>query len=129
METIYVLAVVNSFDDFLFGDVLRKRELHDESVHIGILVEFFHLLEKELFSDVVFEAKQGGGEAACFTCQHLVLYVGLTASVVSDKYGGKMGTLTSSIHNPFHFFRDFSLNGCRCCFSVYQLHVILYYMC
>ena len=40
METVYVFAIVDGFDYFLFGDVLGQRELYDEAVHVGIFVKF-----------------------------------------------------------------------------------------
>ena len=58
MEAVHVLAVVNSLDNLLLRDVLWQRQLDDESVYIGILVEFVNLGKKLLFGDVVLEAEK-----------------------------------------------------------------------
>ena len=103
--------------------MLWQWKLHDESVHVGILVELLHLLEEEVLCDVFLEAEESGGESTCLTCQHFVLHIGLTTSVVTHEDGCEMWTLASCIHNLFHFFCNLSLDGCCCCFSVYQLHI------
>ncbi len=39
METVYILAIVDSFDDLLFVDMLGQRKLHDKAINIIVLIE------------------------------------------------------------------------------------------
>ncbi len=58
MEAVHVLTEIDGIGNFLLVDVLRQRQLDYESVHVGILVEFFYLVEKLLLGDVVIESQQ-----------------------------------------------------------------------
>ena len=52
MESVHVLAIVNSLDYVLLVDVLGKGKLNDETVNIGIVVEFGNLGQKYILGDV-----------------------------------------------------------------------------
>lgn len=51
METVHVFARVDRFDHFLFRDVFRQGQLYDESVHVGIVVQFGDFSEQVDFAD------------------------------------------------------------------------------
>ena len=59
VETVNVLAVVNSLDYVLLVDVLGQGELDDESVYVGIVVEFGNLCQKYILGDVTLKADEG----------------------------------------------------------------------
>ena len=67
METVYVFAIVDGFDYFLFGDVLGQRELYDKAVHVGIFVKFAYFGQQFVFGHIAFITDKGRFETAYFT--------------------------------------------------------------
>ena len=123
METVYVFAIVDGFDYFLFGDVLGQRELYDEAVHVGIFVKFAYFGQQFVFGHIAFITDKGRFETAYFTGFYFCSYICFATSVVSYKDSGQVGTFTSISHNFCHFIGNFLLylfgNG----FSIYKGHV------
>ena len=126
MESIDILAIVDSFNDLLFVDVARQWQLHDESVYVGIMVEFVDTSQQLFFGDIILISDECRLEATLLTSQNLVLDVCLRTSVVAYKHGSQMWLLASFSHYGLHFFCYFSLNGFGSCFSVYQLHIVMF---
>ena len=118
MEAVYVLAVVDGLDDLLLIDMLGQRELHDEAIDIGILVQFVNTGQKLLFGDVVLKADEGALEATGLTGQHLILHIRFRATVVTYQHGCQMGLLAATGHDFLYLLSNLSLYGCCCCFSV-----------
>ena len=58
MEAVNILAVVNGHDDLLLVNMFGQRQLHDEAVDVGIIVELSHTTEKFLLRDIIFVADQ-----------------------------------------------------------------------
>ena len=56
MESIYILAVVDSLDNLLLVDVLWQWQLNDESINIVVLVQLVNTCQQFLFGNVVFKA-------------------------------------------------------------------------
>ena len=92
METIDIFAWVYGFDDALFVDVARKRELHDKAVNAVILIELMDALEQFGFGDIIFVANEGGIKTTSLTSQDFVADIRFTSAIMSHKYGGKMGS-------------------------------------
>ena len=59
METIHILAVIDSLDYFLFRNMFRQRKLNDETIHIRIVVQFIHLAKQFFFGYIRFVTDQG----------------------------------------------------------------------
>ena len=118
METVHVLAVVYRLDDLLLGNVLGQRQLHDESVHVGIGIEFVHLGQQFFFGHIGLIANQRGLESALFAGFHFVGHVCLAAAVVAHQNGGQMRAFASGCHNLCHFGRYLLFDLCRDGFSV-----------
>ena len=109
METVHILAEVDGFDDFLFGDMAGEGQLHDESVHVLVFVELVHFGQKFLFADSILEAEQGRFKTAGFASQNLVAHVSLAASVMSHEDGSQMRALPSGFYDLFYLFGNFRL--------------------
>ena len=118
METVDILAVVDGLDDLLLIDMLGQRELHDEAIDIGVLVQFVNTGQKLLFGDVVLKADEGALEATGLTGQHLILHIRLRATVVTHQYSCQMRLLATTGHDFLHFLGYLCLDSCCCCFSV-----------
>ena len=58
MESVHILAVIDSLNDLLAVDVLRQRKLHNEAIDLGILVQFVHLGKEFLLGDITLETNQ-----------------------------------------------------------------------
>ena len=58
MEAVDILAVVYGLDDLLFGDVLRQRQLHDESVHVVVVVKAAYFVKQTFLGDIGLKAYQ-----------------------------------------------------------------------
>ena len=118
MKTINILARVYGFDDALFVDVARKRELHDKAVNIFILIELMDALEQFGFGDIIFVANEGGVETTCFTSQDFVADIRFTSAIVSHKYGSKMGRAMTFGSELLHLLGYFCFDLCGKCFAV-----------
>lgn len=90
METVHVFARVNRFDHFLFRDVFRQGQLYEESVHVGIVVQFGDFSEQVSFADRFVEAQHRRTEAHFGAAFLLVAHVSLARSVVADQDGDQM---------------------------------------
>ena len=100
METVHILTVVDRFDDLLFRDMFRKRKLHDEAVHIRIVVQFVHLVKKLFFRNIGFITDQRRFETNLITCLHFT----------GDQYGSQMRNLATGSLDAGHFFRHLLLH-------------------
>ena len=58
-ETIHVLLPGNGLVDALLVDVTGQGELHDETVHLLVSVQFLHLAEEFCLGDILLIAYQG----------------------------------------------------------------------
>ena len=103
VETVHVLTVVNSFDYFLFGDVLGQGELHDEAVHVGIVVQFTYLGQQFFFGHVGFVANETRFETAYFAGFYFSSYICFATTIVSHQDSGQMGAFASVGHDFRHF--------------------------
>lgn len=52
METVHILRDVNSIQNRLFVHVLRKRQLHEDAVHILVRVIFANYLQYLIFRHI-----------------------------------------------------------------------------
>ena len=122
MESVYVLAVVDGLDDPLFADVPGQWELHDETVHLLVLVQRIDACQEFLFRDVRLVAYEARLEAASLACQHLVADIGFGAAVVTYEDGCQVRAALALADHLFHFGLYFGLyNGCSS-LSVNDLH-------
>ena len=118
METINILTIVDSLDDFLLVNVFGKGKLHDEAVDIIIFVQFINTSQEFLLGDIVLIADEGRFETAGLASQHLVLHIGLRTTIMTYQYSSQMGLFATILNNLFHFLGNLGLNRrCRC-FSV-----------
>ena len=122
MESIDVFLGRDGFGDALFVDVLRQRQLHDESVNVVVAVEFFDAGEEFLFRHRLVEADERRLEPAFLAGQHFILHVCFRASVVAHEDGGQMGLLAATRHALSYFFGNFRLDLVGGGFSVDELH-------
>ena len=122
VETVDILAIVDSLDDFLFGDVAGQGELHDEAVDVGVGVEAFDGFEELLLGDVVFETNERRFEAAGLAGLHLVGHVGLGAAVVAHEDGSEVGAFFAAGHHLGHFGRNLFLYVVGGLFAVNECH-------
>ena len=124
VEAVYVLAIVNGFNDALLVDMLGQRQLYDEAVHVGIVVQDMHTLQEPLLGHIVLKADERRLETALLTGQHLVLHIGFRATVVPHEYSSQMGLFATRGHYLSHFLGNLRLDGSRRSFSVNQLHIL-----
>ena len=124
MEAIYVLAIVDGFYYLLLADVLGQRQLHDETIHLGVAVEAVYLGQQLFLGDVILKSLESTRESTRFACQHLVLHIRLAASVVAYQYGGQMRAAQPLCQSVLHLLAYFALDGSGSGFSVYQFHLL-----
>ena len=62
METVDILAIVDSLDNLLLIDVLGQRELYDKSVDIIVLIQFVDTGQQFFLRDVSLKADEGALE-------------------------------------------------------------------
>ena len=119
MEAVDILAVVDGHDNLLLVDMAWQRQLHDEAINVGIVVEPFHAGKKLLLSNVILVAYEGGLEAALLAGNNLVLDIRLASSVVANKDSSKMWLLASIGNYVAYLLRYLRLDGCCGSLSVY----------
>ena len=56
MNAIQILAVVDGVDDLLLIDVLGQGQLHDETVHVRIIVELTYAVEQLFLGGILVHA-------------------------------------------------------------------------
>ncbi|CCY65157.1 uncharacterized protein BN467_00223 [Prevotella sp. CAG:1124] len=120
METVYVLAVVDSHYYLLLVDMFWQRQLHYVTVNIVIFVKFLDFREQLLFRNVILKTDKCTCKAACLTCYYLVLDVSLATAVMSYEHGRKMRTLTAISDDLLNFLGYFFLYLGRRSLAVYQ---------
>ena len=118
-------TVVDSLDDFLLVDVLRKWQLYDEAIDVAVVVQPSNALQQLCLGDVGLVADERALESAGLASQHFVLHVCLAAAIVSYEDGCQMGLLASTSHDLLYFLFDLRLDGCGSSLSVNQLHNFL----
>ena len=123
METVHILAVIDGLDDLLLGNVLRERQLDDESVYIVILIQLTHLGQQFLFRHIRLVTDERRLETANLASLHLIGHIGLASSIVSDQNRRQMRTLASFRYNLSHFGRYFLLHLFGNSLSIYQCHI------
>ena len=126
MKSVNILAIVDGFNYLLLVDVARQRQLHDKSVYVGIAVEFVDTSQQLFLGDIILISDECRLEATLLTSQNLVLDVCLRTSVMAYENGSQMRLIASFSHYGLHFFCYFSLDGFGSCFSVYQLHIVMF---
>ena len=126
MKTVHILAIINGHDDFLLVNMGRKRQLHDEAIYIFILVQLVHTGQQLFLGHVVLVANKGRLESTLLTGKHLILDIGLAASVMSYEYSSQVWLFSSVGNNLCHLFGYLLLNGICRSLPVYQLHFIQY---
>ena len=118
METIYILTVVDRFDNLLFWDMFRKRELYDKTIHVRIVVQFVHFTKKFFFGNIGFITDQRRFKTDLITCLDLTCDICFTSSIMTDQYGSQMRDFTTGSLDTGHFFRHLLLHLSRNGFSV-----------
>ena len=119
MEAIHILAIVYRHGNLLLVDVLRQRQLHDETIHVSILVELIYTQQKLLLSNILLKTDQRRFESALFACQHLVLHIGFAATIVAHQHSHQMWLFASCGYNLSHLLGNLFLNSGCCRLSVY----------
>ena len=119
MEAIHILAIVYRHGNLLLVDVLRQRQLHNETIHVSILVELIYTLQKLLLSNILLKTDQRRFESALFACQNLVLHIGFAATIVAYQNSHQMWLLASCGYNLSHLLGNLFLHGGCCSLSVY----------
>ena len=118
METIHILAIVYRHGHLLLVNMLRQRKLHDESVHILILVQPVNAGQEFLFSHIILISNECRLKATFLASQDLVLHIGLASSVVSHEHSNQMRLLSALCHNLCHLLGYLFLDGGCCRLSV-----------
>ena len=59
MEAVNILAVVDGHDYLLLVDMAWQRQLHDEAINVGIVVEFFYAGKKFFLGNVILISDEG----------------------------------------------------------------------
>ena len=119
MEAVYILAVIDGLNDFLLVDMLRQRQLDDEAVYIGILIQLAHTSKQLSFGHVIFIPDECRLESTLFAGDDLILHIRLGTTVVPHEHSRQMRLFSSVNHDLFYFFRNLGLDGHSGCFSVY----------
>ena len=125
MEAVDIFPIVDGHDHLLLVDMLRQGQLHDESVYIGVIVQLFDLCQDLVFRDVLLHPDERRTEPAGLAREYLILYIGLTATVMTYQDGSKMRTLAPLGQHLLHLCRYLLLDEGSCCFTVYYLHIRL----
>ena len=110
MESVDILTIIYAFDNLLLRDMLRKWQLYDESIYIGIFVQLFNLSQQLIFRHIRFVTNQRRFEATHLTRLNFSGYVSLAAAIVSYQNSSKMRTLTTTGYNLSHFSSNLLLN-------------------
>lgn len=72
VETVHVLAVVDSHDDLLLVDMLRQRQLNDEAIDILVFVEAVNTSQQLFLRHVILIADERRGKTALLAGDNLV---------------------------------------------------------
>ncbi len=122
METVDILGRIDSLYHSLLIDMLGKRELHNEAIDIGVVVESLYMFEKFVLAHGVFKADECRLEAAYLASFNLIGDVSLAASVVADKDGGKVGAVKTGGEALLYLCGDFLFDLGGRSLSVDYLH-------
>ena len=106
VEAVHVLPRVDRLDHLLRINVLGQRQLDDEAVEVVVRIELSDLLEQLLLCDVRLEAQGLAADPACLAGDHLIVHVGLAATIVADEYGDQSGRLVSLGDHLLHLRLD-----------------------
>ena len=119
MESVDILPVVDSHNDFLLIDMIRQWKLNDKAVDVGIVVELVYAFQKFLLGDIVLITNQRRLETTLLTSNDLVLDIGFRTAVMPHENSSEMGTLFSARHHLLHLLGNLSFHGRSRCFSIY----------
>ena len=122
VNTVNILVVINGIDHLLLVNVLGQRQLNDEAVNIGIIVQSANAVEKLFLGSILVHADERRLEPAFLAGNHLVFHIGLRATVMANQHSGQMGALLSCFYHLLHLGLDFVLDGIGSFLSVYQFH-------
>ena len=106
VEAVHVLFGVNRLDHLLCVDMLRQWQLDDEAVEVVVRIELSDFLEQLLLRDVCLEAQGLAADPARLAGDHLIVHVGLAATIVADEDGNQSGRLVSLGDHLLHLRLD-----------------------
>ena len=115
METVHILPAVDGCDDLVGVDVFRKRQLHEDTVHLLIGIQLLYQRQHLRFGNRLRTA-DGGIPYPYLVCRlGLARHIRHTARVLADKHHHQMRYpavflfkfLHSDGHLPLHLHRKF----------------------
>ena len=119
METIHVLAIVNSHNNLLLIDMLWQRKLNNEAINVFILIQLIHTSQKLFFCHISLKTNERRLESTLLTSNYLILNIGFTSAIMSHQNGSQMRLFTTCGNNRLHFFGNLLLYSSCSCLSVY----------
>ena len=122
VEPVHVLVRPDGLDHFLVTDMRGQRQLHQDAIHIVMLVQRIDLPEQLLLGDVRGQSDQGGSETYFSAAFDLGGHIGLTRAVVADEYCSQMGDLPALLLQLNGPGFEIILNRLRNEFAVEDLH-------
>ncbi len=110
VKSVDVLAVIDGEGDLFFVDVLRQRQLHDEAVHIGVVIEALYDVERFGFGDFRRAPDERTLETHLFAGPDLGINVNFTCGVFADEHGSEVGNFSAALANQADFGGQFGLD-------------------
>ena len=122
MEAIHVLFGADFLGHLVHGNVFGQRQLHNQPVHFGVLVDGFDDGQQFAFRNRVGIAVHRRPETDFCAGFHLVAHVGFAATIATHQHGHQIRYFSVPLPDCRHFRRNFKAHFLGYFLSVNELH-------
>ena len=126
VETVNVLARVDSLDNLLLRDVAGQGQLHDETVNLRIGVQLVDTCEQLLFGCLFGHTHYGRGETTLVAALLFVRNVSLARSIVTHQNRHQMGRGLTFGYHSLYFGCNLTAHCRSNLFTIDNSHSFLY---
>ena len=120
VEAVHIFLGRDSGDDFVLRDMFWQRQLHEDTVHEWIVVEFVDLSEECCFAHIFREFHEVAVETTVLGCFDLAAHIRAAGRVVTYNDDHEAWAATILLRQCIYFDFHRILEGLRNYFTVYD---------
>src|SRR5690606_14910900 len=105
-KAVHVFFRFDLTGNLFYRNMLRQRQLNDQSINIRVFIDLFYLFQQFLFAYLLLQPHQSGGTTHLLTGLYFGSHIGLAGSVIAHQHRCQMGNLAPfsfDLHHPLRY--------------------------